>query len=48
MKTIVLRPADPELDFRQLAALFSLEQDEPTSEPGLKLDYEVHKERIIR
>ena len=48
MKTIVLRPADPELDFRQLAALFSLEQDEPTSEPDLKVDYKVHKERIIR
>jgi GNAT superfamily N-acetyltransferase len=48
METISLRPAELERDFGQLAALFSLEQDEPTSESGLKLDYEVHKERIIR
>jgi len=48
MKTITLRPAELERDFGQLAALFSLEQDEPTSEPGLKVDYEEHKERIIR
>jgi GNAT superfamily N-acetyltransferase len=48
MKTITLRPAEPESDFGQLAALFSSEQDEPTSEPGLKADYEEHKERIIR
>ncbi|HEX6269499.1 MAG TPA: GNAT family N-acetyltransferase [Anaerolineales bacterium] len=48
MKTITLRPAEPERDFGQLAALFSLEQDEPTSETGLRADYEEHKERIIR
>lgn len=48
MKTIILRPVEPNRDFGQLAALFSLEQDEPTSEPGLKADYEEHKDRIIR
>ncbi|MDO8465451.1 MAG: GNAT family N-acetyltransferase [Gallionella sp.] len=48
MTTNTLRPAELEHDFGQLAALFSLEQDEPSSEPGLKVDYEVHKERIIR
>jgi hypothetical protein len=48
MKNIKLRPAELERDFGQLAALFSLEQDEPTSESGLKIDYEEHKERIIR
>jgi GNAT superfamily N-acetyltransferase len=48
MTTINLRLAELERDFGQLAALFSLEQDEPTSEPALKDDYEVHKERIIR
>ena len=48
MKTITLRPAELERDFSQLAALFSLEQDEPTSESGLKADYEDVKERIIR
>ena len=48
MKTPTLRPADPERDFAQLAALFTLEGDEPTTEPGLKADYDEHKERILR
>jgi hypothetical protein len=48
MKNISLRPVDPERDFRQLSDLFTLEQDDPTSESGLKTDYEEHKERIIR
>jgi GNAT superfamily N-acetyltransferase len=43
-----LRPAEPVRDFGQLAALFTSEQDEPTSESGLKEDYEMHKERIFR
>lgn len=48
MKTITLRPAEPERDFGQIAALFSLEQDEPTSEPALKEEYEEQKDRIFR
>ena len=48
MKPVTLRPAHLENDFGQLAALFSLEQDEPISEPSLKVDYEAHKERIFR
>ena len=48
MKTITLRPVDIERDFGQLAELFTREQDEPTTEAGLKEDYEAHKERIIR
>jgi GNAT superfamily N-acetyltransferase len=48
MKTLTLRPADPAHDFAELAALFSLEGDQPTTEPGLKADYEEHKERIFR
>lgn len=48
MKTITLRPADIERDFGQLAELFTREQDEPTTEAGLREDYEAHKERIIR
>jgi GNAT superfamily N-acetyltransferase len=48
MQSITLRLADPERDFGQLAALFSSEQDEPESEPELKLDYETHQARIIR
>jgi RimJ/RimL family protein N-acetyltransferase/L-amino acid N-acyltransferase YncA len=48
MKTITLRPADPERDFGQIDILFSIEQDEPPSESGLKKDYEEHKERIFR
>jgi hypothetical protein len=48
MKTIKLRPAELERDFGQLAALFTSEQDERTSEPELKVDYEAHKDRIFR
>ncbi len=48
MKTITLRPVEPDRDFGQLAALFSIEQDEAESGPGLKLDYAAHKQRIIR
>jgi GNAT superfamily N-acetyltransferase len=48
MKTLTLRPAELDRDFGQLAAWFSLVQDEPTSEPALKADYEEHKKRIIR
>jgi hypothetical protein len=42
-----LRPADLKRDFGELAVLFTLEQDEPTTEPGLEADYEEHKERIF-
>ena len=48
MNTIRLRPAEPERDFGQLATWFSSLEDEPTSEPGLKEDYEAHREQIIR
>ena len=48
MSTILLRPADPERDFGQLAAWFSSIEDDPTSEPGLKEDYERNKDTIIR
>jgi RimJ/RimL family protein N-acetyltransferase len=42
-----LRLADPERDFKQISALFSLEQGEPESEADLKEDYEIHKSRIF-
>jgi len=48
MKIITLRPAELKRDFGQIAALLSHEQDEPTSTPALKEDYEAHKERIFR
>jgi len=48
MKNITLRPAELDRDFGQLAELFSVEQNEPTTEAGLRSDYEAHKERIIR
>jgi GNAT superfamily N-acetyltransferase len=48
MKPITLRPADLDRDFGQLAALFSLEQNLPETEQGLRADYEQHKERIFR
>jgi RimJ/RimL family protein N-acetyltransferase/L-amino acid N-acyltransferase YncA len=47
-KMITLRPVEPGRDFSELAALFSLEQDEFTTEAALKVDYEEHKERIFR
>lgn len=48
MEQIHLRPAVPERDFAQIAALFTLEQDEPTTESALAADYEAHKARIFR
>ncbi len=47
MKTIHLRPAEPERDFGELAAWFSSLEDEPTTEPGLKEEYEKYRQRII-
>lgn len=48
MNTITLRPAELKRDFGQIAALFSLEQTEPTLEPDLIEDYKAHRERILR
>ncbi len=48
MKTINLRPANLDRDFGELATLFSQEQDEPTNEQSLLVDYKEHKDRIIR
>ncbi|PKN88435.1 MAG: hypothetical protein CVU46_00685, partial [Chloroflexi bacterium HGW-Chloroflexi-8] len=48
MEKITLRPVKLERDFGQLAALFSIEQNQHTSESALILDYKEHKERIIR
>jgi RimJ/RimL family protein N-acetyltransferase len=48
MKTITLRPAEPDRDFGQLAVWFSSLEDEPTSEPGLKEYYENHRQRIVQ
>ncbi|MGC1376652.1 MAG: GNAT family N-acetyltransferase [Anaerolineales bacterium] len=48
MKTFILRPADPERDFGQVAAWFSTLEDEPTSEHRLVEYYEKHRERIIQ
>lgn len=47
MKTITLRPAEPERDFGQLAELFSSEEEQQTTEAGLRQDYEKSRERII-
>jgi len=49
MKKIFLRPVEPERDFGQLALLFTMEQEqnEPTTEEGLKVDYKEHKDRIF-
>lgn len=48
MNAVHLRPVDLERDFGQLAALFTTEQDEPTTEQGLRDDYAAHQARIFR
>jgi GNAT superfamily N-acetyltransferase len=47
MKNIQLRPAEPERDFKQLAAWFSSFEDEPTTESGLHEWYEKVKQNTI-
>lgn len=48
MKTIYLRPAEPVRDFGQMATMISSQEDEPTSESGLRDDFEKHREQTIR
>ncbi len=48
MKTIILRPAEPERDFGQLAAWFSILEGEPNSESGLIEFYEKEQEWTIQ
>jgi GNAT superfamily N-acetyltransferase len=47
MQNYSLRPAEIARDFMEMAALFSMEQDEPTSELELQADYEAHKAHIF-
>jgi GNAT superfamily N-acetyltransferase len=47
METIVFRPVEPESDFGQLAAWFSLLEDKQTTEAGLKEYYARNRERIL-
>lgn len=48
MPSINLRPAEPERDFAELAALFSTQEDEPTTQSGLKEYYAREKEWIFQ
>ncbi len=48
MKSFVLRPAEPRHDFGQLAAWFSILEDETTTEPGLQAYYEKEQARITQ
>ena len=48
MKPITLRPAEPERDFGQLAAWFSMLEDDALSEQGLKEYYEKRREIITQ
>ena len=48
MNPIILRSAEPERDFGQLAAWFSTLEDEPNTEPGLRAYYEKERERIVQ
>jgi GNAT superfamily N-acetyltransferase len=46
MKNYKLRPADPERDFKQLAAWFAMLEDDTMPEQGLKGYYAMRRERI--
>ena len=46
MKTIVLRPADPERDFGQLSAWFATLEDDALSAEGLKEYYEKRRDVV--
>jgi GNAT superfamily N-acetyltransferase len=48
MKTLPLRPAEPERDFEQLADWFSILEGEPNSASGLKEYYDKEREWIIQ
>ena len=48
MKTIILRPAEPDQDFGQLAAWFAILEDDALSEQGLKEYYKKRQELIIQ
>jgi mycothiol synthase len=48
MTIIHLSPVSPEQDFREIAYLISSQEDEPTTETGLREDYESHKESTLR
>jgi GNAT superfamily N-acetyltransferase len=48
MKTITLRPAEPERDFAQLATWFSMLEDDALPEQGLKEYYEKRRKIIIQ
>ncbi len=48
MQNITLRPAQPELDFTQLAEWFTILEDEPNTETGLVEWYQKNQERIYQ
>ena len=45
--TTQFRDLDPVNDFAPLAKLFTVEMQDPTTETGLREDYEKHQERIL-
>ena len=45
--TTQYRDLDPENNFAPLARLFTVEMQDPTTENGLRADYEKHKDRIL-
>jgi GNAT superfamily N-acetyltransferase len=47
MKTIILRPAEPERDFGQLAAVIASLEDDPTIETGFNAYYEERRQQLI-
>ncbi|GEM_PF-2141833 len=47
MKNIILRPAQPGNDFKQLTIWFSILEDETNTESGLKEYFEKNKKNIF-
>lgn len=48
MKTLTIRPADPQQDFEQIAEWFSVLEDEPSSKSSLIDYYEKNADRILQ
>jgi RimJ/RimL family protein N-acetyltransferase len=48
MRSIHLRPAEPDQDFGEIARLISSQEDDLTTESALREDYEAHQESLVR
>lgn len=48
MPSILIRPGDPDRDFAQVAAMFTILENQPNSESGVREYYEEQKERTFQ